>query len=1037
MAETSEAAGCAAAAGQGAPALASAAPRLRSGAGKAARELAALLGVLLVVGAVALAFAWPWRGESSTAGGAVARYAPIRDGESRLIVRFDPDGTPIGWESQNSRVVPGMRLYTDIRKSPSDAILRALEQKAGGAPVSSSGSLGDVEIVETRTLALGADGQVQNTHAYAYRDEVGDHFVGFTNPLNDQDFVFDPLPLSLPASASLGDRWEHEGTLGGATYQWTGQVIEQGGYAGPLGEVDDCILVETTFMTARDEIRNESRTRERWCAGLGAVESESLDPTTGALCSRLAVVAADGALALPDAAPPAPGLLAGASPATTASPADESSPAADSAQASDPASWVVSRVGRARASGETSEATISPVWLPTDPPVVLAAGYEGDLVAFDATTPGGLIRWSFHPEGTVYSPPAFDPQTGRIFFGASDKRVYALDARGLFLWSFRTGDNVATRPLVADGLVIVASEDDNVYALDAQTGAERWTVRTDGAVVSSPARVGDLVVVGSDDQTVYGLDLQSGDQRWTYAAGGEVEAPIAVGDDGSAFVASRDGTLAAVPAASCADASSDKCEATWEVEPGAALRTAPLVVDDRVLVVDEDGTLVALGRDDGRRLWTVTGQNYVGTPVRVGESIVITGGTGEIHRLGLDGERLGTWTATEAVTVNDADVDVALGPSFGGGSVWLADTNAVVRRLGPPVAGDVPPMQLAWADQATRPPFAQDQLRWTAVEYDGRALVLDYGKRVVALDPATGAGERVATLPGEATMSQIEPVVVGDTLLTIQGETLQAFDLRARRLLWEVPGEGSTFRPPVVAGDVVLWTTNTESNGVLLALDRATGTLRWRVELPSAFRSGVSAAGDLAVVSSPPSAFDLATGTPRWQAALEGAPIGSPALSADGATVYVGTLRQDVERGELVALDAHTGAERWRANLGEAVLSPLERPWVEEGMVVVPSLDGKVIGLEAETGVERWRFGPPVARLGGLTVDRGRAWFMLENARFFVLDVKTGVPAARFTDLELNLNGAGLSQRPLVLGRHVLMPIGLIMLGFDVPEGTP
>jgi hypothetical protein len=39
----------------------------------------------------------------------------------------------------------------------------------------------------------------------------------------------------------------------------------------------------------------------------------------------------------------------------------------------------------------------------------------------------------------------------------------------------------------------------------------------------------------------------------------------------------------------------------------------------------------------------------------------------------------------------------------------------------------------------------------------------------------------------------------------------------------------------------------------------------------------------------------------------------------------------------------------------------------------------------------------------------------------------TGRPVARFSELELNLNTQGLSQRPLVLGDRVLMPIGLAL----------
>ena len=109
---------------------------------------------------------------------------------------------------------------------------------------------------------------------------------------------------------------------------------------------------------------------------------------------------------------------------------------------------MLTRVGRARITADAGESTIPPVWIPGDPPLLLVAGYAGDLLALDAGEELGTIRWRFRPSSTVFSPPAYDPAHGRIYFGAGDRRLYALDVRGLFLWSFETGDNVATRPVI-------------------------------------------------------------------------------------------------------------------------------------------------------------------------------------------------------------------------------------------------------------------------------------------------------------------------------------------------------------------------------------------------------------------------------------------------------------------------------------------------------------------------------------------------------------------------------------------------------------
>src|SRR5262249_2176060 len=155
------------------------------------------------------------------------------------------------------------------------------------------------------------------------------------------------------------------------------------------------------------------------------------------------------------------------------------------------------------------------------------------------------------------------------------------------------------------------------------------------------------------------------------------------------------------------------------------------------------------------------------------------------------------------------------------------------------------------------------------------------------------------------TLIQVEPVVGGDLLLTVQDQTLQAFDLKTRRLLWQVPGTGPSLRPPVVAGDGVLWATSVDQATTLFALDRVSGAERWRDSLPRAGPStGALASNGPAFVGSPPSAYDLATGALRWQIAANGTPLGGPALAPDGSVLYVGLIQPNNAGGSVLALDA-------------------------------------------------------------------------------------------------------------------------------------
>jgi PGF-CTERM protein len=64
---------------------------------------------------------------------------------------------------------------------------------------------------------------------------------------------------------------------------------------------------------------------------------------------------------------------------------------------------------------------------------------------------------------------------------------------------------VASSPAVANGVVYVGSDDNNLYALNATTGAKLWSYTTGGYVDSSPAVVKGVVYVGSDDGNVYAI----------------------------------------------------------------------------------------------------------------------------------------------------------------------------------------------------------------------------------------------------------------------------------------------------------------------------------------------------------------------------------------------------------------------------------------------------------------------------------------------------------------------------------------------------
>jgi outer membrane protein assembly factor BamB len=95
----------------------------------------------------------------------------------------------------------------------------------------------------------------------------------------------------------------------------------------------------------------------------------------------------------------------------------------------------------------------------------------------------------------------------------------------------RSIDDRAYRTVIAKGrLYFGSSSDDQVYCLDAASGAVLWSFFTEGPVRYAPVVAQNRLLFGSDDGRVYCLDATSGELVWDYSP---VENRRRLANDGS------------------------------------------------------------------------------------------------------------------------------------------------------------------------------------------------------------------------------------------------------------------------------------------------------------------------------------------------------------------------------------------------------------------------------------------------------------------------------------------------------------------------
>ena len=142
------------------------------------------------------------------------------------------------------------------------------------------------------------------------------------------------------------------------------------------------------------------------------------------------------------------------------------------------------------------------------------------------------------------------------------------------------------------------------------------------------------------------------------------------------------------------------------------------------------------------------------------------------------------------------------------------------------------------------------------------------------------------------------------------------------------------------------------ADGGVLAISRASGDVRWKVNVDTSLVGAVGAGADLVFVSPANGgviALDAARGTERWRAQTSSQVLA--AVATDGDVVVAQSTDARVQ-----AFDANTGRARWSYKASQAVLTLRgnSSPVIQSGSVFVAFDNGKIAVLNASTGLMQW-----------------------------------------------------------------------------------
>ncbi|MHB1215095.1 MAG: outer membrane protein assembly factor BamB [Thiobacillus sp.] len=294
---------------------------------------------------------------------------------------------------------------------------------------------------------------------------------------------------------------------------------------------------------------------------------------------------------------------------------------------------------------------------------------------------------------------------------------------------------------------------------------------------------------------------------------------------------------------------------------------------------------------------------------------------------------------------------------------------------------------------------------------------------LVEFKPAASIAEAWKSETGDTAGHTFHPIAAGDDVYAAGGSRVVRIAVANGHSVWNTDA-GMKLSAGVGVGQGLVFVGS--GKGDLLALDQASGQVRWKVALSSEVTGQLLAVADMVIARTGDGrvhGLALADGSRKWLYTRN-----LPALSlreSGGMVVRDGMLYVGFPGGKLVALDAANGAQLWEATVAlprgatelERVADVMGNPVADERQVCAVAYQGRVACFDRRNGAPLW------AR--DTSSDSGLA---MDDRNVYVTDDQDAVTAYDKSSGRAGWRQDKLARRqvtaPLVFGSWVVVADG-------------